>query len=134
MSCQKIIALKGADSKYAKDCMVRSVRGLPYYEACKVLAYTDPPPIVIHAGIGTLVLGPDGEDFTPAPTTGEKAKSWLASWGDRTPADSETAATRQALCDTCDWMEPKRMVCTACGCGTSAKVALAAQRCPKGRW
>lgn len=134
MDCQQVIDAKGKDSKYAKDCLIRLVRGKSFSEAAALLGWTDPPPIIIHAGIGTLVIGTEHQDFTPAPTTGQMAKSWLASLTDRTAATPETIATRQALCDTCDWMEPKRRVCTACGCGTAAKVALAAQQCPKGRW
>lgn len=134
MTCQDIIQKKGLDSRYTKDCFIRLIRGKPYAEAAALVNWTGAPPIVIRAGIGTLILGPHSEDFTPAPTTGQMAKSWLSSFGDRTPASPEVAADRQALCDTCDWMEPKRKVCTACGCGTSAKVALAAQQCPKGRW
>ena len=134
MICQDLIAATGQNSRYVKDCQVRAIRGKSFSEAAALIGWTDPPPIIIHAGIGTLVIGTEHQDFTPAPTIGKMAKSWLASLTDRTAATPETTAMRQALCDTCEWMEPKRRVCTACGCGTGAKVALEAQRCPKGRW
>lgn len=134
MSCQWLINKYGEGHRYVKDCQVRAVRGKSFSEAAALLGWTDPPPIVIRAGIGTLVIGTEHQDFTPAPTTGQMAKSWLKSLADRTAASPETVATRQALCDTCEWMDPQRRTCAVCGCGTAAKTALAAQRCPKGRW
>lgn len=134
MICQNIVNLSGPASRYVKDCQVRAVRGKSFAEAAALLGWTDPPPIVIHAGIGTLILDETSETFTPAPTTAQKAKSWIASLTDRTPATPEQLEQRSAACNSCNWMDPKRGVCTACGCGIKAKTALAAQKCPKGMW
>lgn len=132
MTCAHLIEKYGADSKYVKDCQIRAIRGLPYDQAAALIGWTDPPPIIIHAGIGTLVIGTEHQDFTPAPTTGQKAKSWLASLGDRTPATAEQIEARTAICDTC----PLKIngACSACGCGLKAKISLANQKCPKGMW
>ena len=101
MICKNIIDMKGPNSKYAKDCQIRAIRGKSFSEAASLLGWTDPPPIVIQAGIGTLVLGLDSEDFTPAPTLGEKAKSYAASFLDRTPASPEEVTRRLAACASC---------------------------------
>jgi hypothetical protein len=134
MICQDIEILKGRESKHFKDCQVRAVRGKSFAEAAALLGWTEPPPIVIHAGIGTLVLDETSETFTPAPTTAQKAKSWIASLTDRTAATPEQLEQRGSICASCNWMDPKRSVCTACGCGIKAKTALASQKCPKGMW
>lgn len=132
MICQDLIKLKGVGSKYVKDCQIRAVRGKAYLEAVNLLGWDKPPPIVIHAGIGTLVLGPDGEEFTPAPTLGQMAKSYAASFLDRTPAEPDEVSRRLAACQACTYWSKGR--CTACGCETAAKTALKSQVCPKGLW
>lgn len=132
MICQDLIKLKGAGSKYVKDCQIRAIQGKPYLEAVRLVGWDKPPPIVIHAGIGILVLSPDGEEFTAAPTLGQMAKSYAASFLDRTLASQEEIERRLAICQTCPYWEKDR--CTVCGCGTKTKTALRGQACPKGFW
>lgn len=131
MNCKEIIRMKGAGSKYAKDCQIRLIQGRPYAEAAALIGWTDPPPIIIHAGIGTLVLG-DTEEFTPAPTVGKMAKSWISSLADRASATEDQIAARTATCATCPLNANGS--CSACGCGLAAKIRLKSQTCPKGMW
>lgn len=133
-NCLDIAKLKGFDHRYTKDCIIRQIRGLSYETAKQLIGWTGDPPIVIQAGIGTLVLGPDKEDFTPAPTVRQKAKSWLKSFEDRTAASEEEQVRRRTACQSCEFNNLKTDSCTACGCGLKAKTRLQAQKCPKGRW
>lgn len=133
MICQDIVGRKGAESRYAKDCQIRAVRGRPFPEAAAMLGWTDPPPIIIHAGIGTLVLG-ETEEFTPAPRIASKAASWLKSLSDRAQATEDEIGQRQAACRACPLRNPDTDACTACGCGLKSKIRLKAQVCPKGLW
>ena len=52
-------------------------------------------------------------------------------------ADAETLANRKAVCDTCPyWYAKARMglgKCIKCGC-SSAKLKLASEKCPIGKW
>ncbi len=134
MICADLIAAKGATSKYVRDCQIRAVQGLPYLEAAALLGYTGSPPIVIQAGIGTLVLGVDSEEFTPAPTLGQKALGGLKALQDLTTASAEEAARRLDTCAVCPLWQAGSGTCGACGCFTRAKAHLAAQSCPKGMW
>mgnify|MGYP001595889139 FL=1 len=134
MICQDLISRKGIDSKYAKDCLVRAIRGVPYAEATALIGWTGPPPIVIQAGIGTLVLGPDSEEFTPAPSLGQKVLGVVAALASPGFATDEETERRQAICAACPQWNAERGLCTACGCHTAAKTRLASQVCPKSMW
>ena len=134
MTCEEIARAKGPHSKYARDCQIRAVRGMPYGEAAAILGWTGAPPIVIQAGIGTLVLGPEGEDFTPAPTLGQKALGVVSALTSPGLATEEEAQRRQAICKACPQWNAAKEVCTACGCHTAAKTRLASQTCPKSMW
>ena len=52
-------------------------------------------------------------------------------------ADDETLAKRQAICDTCQyWKASARLgmgKCLKCGCSL-AKLKLASEECPIGKW
>ena len=50
----------------------------------------------------------------------------------RERADDATIATRYALCMACD--KHAIGVCTACGCLCAAKVRVASEACPDGKW
>ena len=132
MDCQQVIDAKGKDSKYAKDCLIRLVRGKSFSQAAALLGWADPPPIIIHAGIGTLVIGTEHQDFTPTPTIGKMARSWIASLSDRTPATKDQIGSRTKTCDACPLNANGS--CSMCGCGLSAKIRLANQTCPNGMW
>lgn len=134
MICAELAGAKGASSKYVRDCQIRAVRGLSYPEATVLLGWVGPPPIVIQAGIGTLVLGPDGEEFTPAPTLGQKARGVIGALASPALAEPEEVARRLAICSSCPLWNAAKSTCTACGCHTGMKTRLASQTCPKGMW
>lgn len=132
--CTQLAKDTGTASKYVRDCHIRAVRGLPYEDAAALLEYTGSPPIVIKAGIGTLVLGPGYEDFNPAPTLGQMALGALSALQDLTPASPEEVERRLDTCASCPLWRAGTGTCGACGCFTKAKAHLAAQACPKGHW
>lgn len=134
MICQDIIAKKGLESKYAKDCLIRAIRGKAFADAAALIGWSAPPPIFIRGGIGTLILGEESEEFTPAPTLGKMAASFAASLVDRTPASQEETERRLAICASCAHWDEVRARCSACGCFTRSKASLQAQRCPKSFW
>lgn len=134
MTCQHMIIKYGLDSKYTKDCQVRAIRGLSYDTAKQMVNWEGDPPIVIQAGIGTLILGPDKEEFTPAPTLGQKAASFIKALSNRAPATPEEQERRSAICRSCPHWFSDKQTCGVCGCNTAAKTALQMQSCPKNHW
>lgn len=134
MICSDVIAANGKDSKYTRDCQIRAISGLPYAEAAALVDHQGPPPIVIQAGIGTLILSPDHEEFTSAPTLGQKALGLLSAVASPSPATNEEASRRLAICQGCAFKAVGKDLCTACGCHLGLKARLAGQNCPKGLW
>jgi hypothetical protein len=134
MTCQSLIDRYGPESKYVKDCQIRAIRGISYEVATQLVGHEGPPPIVIQAGIGTLVKSPDEESFTPAPTLLAKAAGFAQSLLDRAPASADEQARRLAICGSCPHWLAASQTCGVCGCGTRAKSGLQAQVCPKGLW
>lgn len=49
-------------------------------------------------------------------------------------ATADAQARRQAICAVCEHWRPSDGRCSRCGCWTRAKLALAAESCPDGRW
>ena len=53
-------------------------------------------------------------------------------------ADAETLASREAICQGCPQWDAAGMRgtgrCKKCGCSTWAKLRVAAEKCPLGRW
>jgi len=53
-------------------------------------------------------------------------------------ADTETLASRQSICQTCEQWDAAGMRgtgrCRKCGCSTWAKLRMAAEKCPLGKW
>ncbi len=47
--------------------------------------------------------------------------------------DADEISRRQAICDACEFYDAARRRCTKCGCG-GAKLALATESCPIGKW
>lgn len=52
--------------------------------------------------------------------------------------DAETLAARQATCKTCDMWDAQALGgtgrCRKCGCSTWAKLRMASEKCPMGKW
>ena len=53
-------------------------------------------------------------------------------------ADAETLATRESVCQTCPQWDAAGMRgtgrCKKCGCSTWAKLRIANEKCPLGKW
>ena len=118
MNCQPLIDTYGPDSPYVKDCYIRAIQGVTYNVAAQLVNHEGPPPIIIQAGIGTLIKSPDSEEFTPAPTLTQKASSFAQSLLNRTPVTDEEQQRRLAICDACPHLIKATNTCGACGCGT----------------
>ena len=52
--------------------------------------------------------------------------------------DAETLATREATCKSCDLWDAAAINgtgrCRTCGCSTWAKLRMASEKCPVGKW
>jgi hypothetical protein len=63
-----------------------------------------------------------------------------AAWGKSgfTATDPETLASRMATCKSCDLWDAAGMAgtgrCRKCGCSTQAKLRMASEKCPLGKW
>jgi len=77
------------------------------------------------------------------PSTSEMAASFAKSIGSFvksgfTTADSETLNFRLEICKSCElWDESgfaKTGRCKKCGCSTQAKLRMATEKCPIGKW
>jgi len=55
-----------------------------------------------------------------------------------TLADAETLASRQSVCRSCEQWDAAGMAgtgrCRFCGCSTQAKLRMASEKCPLGKW
>ena len=53
-------------------------------------------------------------------------------------ADAETLASRQSVCRSCEQWDAAGMAgtgrCRFCGCSTQAKLRMASEKCPLGKW
>lgn len=49
-------------------------------------------------------------------------------------AEPEVVTHRLVVCSQCELWIAERKRCSKCGCHTSAKVRLATEKCPDGRW
>jgi ribosomal protein L37E len=54
--------------------------------------------------------------------------------GKRIMATPDTVAARRAICVACAQYHAEKKRCAKCGCKTSAKLRLAAESCPLGKW
>lgn len=80
---------------------------------------------------------------TNLPSTLKMAKSAMASvtnWmaGGFVQTDSETLAARYKICETCEFWSSAGFAnsgrCMKCGCSTWAKLRMATEKCPIGKW
>jgi len=66
-----------------------------------------------------------------------EAGSRFAQSGFSSPS-REILATREATCRTCEWWDADALKgtgrCKKCGCSTWAKLRMATERCPIGKW
>lgn len=153
--CAAVAAHKGAASPYARDAAVRHYRERALAELLTDLAWPpDADRVEIAAGIGTLVLTHAGNAFADAlPAWPAAVPTWpsLAEQiataagavgravgaivrGEPVLADPATRAAREAICAACPaWVAAEKR-CGRCGCYAAAKVTLATERCPDGRW
>lgn len=70
-----------------------------------------------------------------ASAAGAVARTVLrAASGQAVLATADEQARRQAVCAACEHWRPSDARCSKCGCRTRAKLALAAESCPDGRW
>jgi hypothetical protein len=72
------------------------------------------------------------------PSVAEMASGLIlsaAAWGKSgfKLADAETLASRQSVCQSCDLWNPAGR-CRKCGCSTQAKLRMASEKCPLGKW
>ncbi len=53
-------------------------------------------------------------------------------------ADAETLASRQSVCQSCEQWDAAGLRgtgrCRKCGCSTQAKLRMASEKCPLGKW
>lgn len=138
--CAAVYKEKGAHPRYLGDAAIRAYRGRSLSDLLADIG-EDAEAVVIHGGIGTLVMRAAGNEWTPAPTVASLARGVvgaiagslaLAMTGDPVTVPGAVRAARLAACARCDLWDAGR--CRSCGCVTAAKAALAATSCPMGRW
>ena len=73
---------------------------------------------------------------TMAKSMAESAKQWVGSG--LKISDSETFKKRIEACHGCEYWNPKGFRgtgrCMKCGCSTWAKLRMATEKCPIGKW
>lgn len=79
---------------------------------------------------------PQSPAATAAATLGKAIVNWTASGFHATPPD--ILAAREATCRACPEWDATAMGgtgrCAKCGCSTWAKLRMATERCPLGKW
>jgi len=144
-ACAAIAAAKGLDERYLGDCAIRAFQGRHIVDICEALglACDISTELVIQGGIGTLIMRWGGNQRTLAPSLLQQAAGAIATaaatagralTGRPVTVDAETRDRRLAACQACPLWRAAEDRCGACGCITRAKAALAASRCPEGRW
>ena len=144
--CAAILAAKGAESVYLRDCLVRQYQAVPWSRLQAELSLeSEVQEVWLEAGIGTLVLRPGGTQFFPSlppaavpqavtqsDRSGELGLPPVAEEPRAAPAAVVTARLR--ICAACPrWMERR---CTVAGCAWAGlgQPANRFSRCPEGRW
>ena len=49
-------------------------------------------------------------------------------------ADPDLVASRQGICQNCNWLDQERLRCLRCGCKMPLKMRLLVSSCPEGKW
>ena len=104
--------------------------------ACRALAlqaYRDR-----RAGGGPVLYAPQTKPNMGSmlASVSNSAKTWLASG--MPVSESEVVQVRLKTCQSCEWWDSKAFKgtgkCLKCGCSTWAKLRMATERCPLGKW
>ena len=138
--CAAILALKGAESPYLRDCLVRHYQHQTYAMLAADLG-ADPSAeaFTIVAGIGTLVLRPGGTQFSSAIPDTATAVSNVPPSPQRFPdapleAPPAVADQRRQRCQCCARWSHGRCQVAGCACAGLGQPDRLFSRCPEGRW
>jgi hypothetical protein len=105
-----------AQDRHRLDCLVRWLLANGW----------DGPQITVVAGIGTLTIGPSGQDWKPA-TQATPPPAPL-------PAPEPLRLARAAACAACDRFHADHCTVAGCGCAGLGKPERLLSKCPLGRW
>jgi hypothetical protein len=106
-----------------------------YQATCDRLGLTTGDTLVFKGQHGTLVMGPEQHQYTPAPGLFQMVASLARAIPNilgNIEATEPTVRSRKDICNACNFSRPDR--CLKCGCYLGLKQRLAYEACPADKW